>query len=65
MMFAEPSGLFNKECCSLGLPLSESRKCPIISGSRLRLRGRKRRNSAPSLLLVGGLVLNRWCQWEE
>ncbi|CAI9595380.1 unnamed protein product, partial [Staurois parvus] len=31
--------------------------CPIIGVSG--------RNSAPSLVLVGGIVPHHWCQWEE
>ncbi|CAI9566553.1 unnamed protein product [Staurois parvus] len=25
----------------------------------------RRRNSAPSLVSVAGIVLHHWCQWEE
>ncbi|CAI9622584.1 unnamed protein product, partial [Staurois parvus] len=31
--------------------------CPVV--------GISGRNSAPSLVSVGGIVPRRWCQWEE
>ncbi|CAI9533503.1 unnamed protein product, partial [Staurois parvus] len=44
-------------CCQWEEYISGGNRCPII--------GISGRNSAPSLVLVAGIVPHHWCQWGE